>query len=48
MSELRYQFENISQDEREYWEAILLEEIEIQSWFAVYCIRGEEGFVTVK
>lgn len=45
-----YRFGNLSKDEKEFHEMILLEEIEIQSWYAVTysTIFGEEILLTVQ
>lgn len=40
----RYRFPQLSKDEQEYLEAVLLEEMDVQRWFAVaYCglLNGE-------
>lgn len=40
----KYRFSDLSKDEREYLEMILLEEIDVQRWYTItYCaIFGEE------
>jgi hypothetical protein len=45
-----YRFGNLSKDEKEFHEMILLEEIEIQSWYAVTysTIFAEEIILTVQ
>lgn len=47
---IRYYFGRLSSEERAALEAILLEEMEIQSWFAVSVsvILGGEVFFTVQ
>jgi hypothetical protein len=47
---MNYRFSQLSKDEREYLEMVLLEEMDIQSWFAVTysSIFGEEVFLTVQ
>jgi len=35
-----YQLKNFSSVEREFWETVLREEIEMQSWSAVRCVGG--------
>jgi hypothetical protein len=47
---MNYRFTQLSKDEREYLEMILLEEMELQSWYAVTfsSIFGEELFLTVQ
>jgi hypothetical protein len=46
----KYQFADLSKDEKEYLEMILLEEIDIQSWYAITysTIFGEEQILTVQ
>lgn len=35
----RYRFPQLSEDEREFLEAVLLEEMDVQRWFAVrFCV----------
>jgi hypothetical protein len=47
---MNYRFSPLSKDEREYLELILLEEMDIQSWFAItYCtLFGEEIFLSIQ
>jgi hypothetical protein len=47
---MNYRFSPLSRDEREYLEMILLEEMDVQSWFAVtYCtLFGEEVFLSIQ
>ncbi len=47
---MEYRFNPLSKDEREYLEMILLEEMEVQSWYAITfsSIFGEEVFVTIQ
>jgi hypothetical protein len=40
---INYSFPRLSQGEREYLEMVLLEEIEMQSWFAVTYMRSLGG-----
>jgi len=46
----QYRFFDLSQEEKEYHEMILLEEIDVQAWFAIAysSIFSEEMFVTVQ
>lgn len=46
----RYYFGRLSKDEREYLETILLEEMDIQSWFSVTYSRllGAEIILTLQ
>ena len=46
----RYTFAHLSKWEREFLEAVLMEEVEIQAWFAVtWCdLLGEETLVTLQ
>jgi hypothetical protein len=46
----QYRFIELSKGEREYHEMILMEEIEVQSWYAITysCIFAEEVFLTVQ
>jgi len=32
---IRYKFRYLSREEKEFWEAILMEEVDNQQWFAV-------------
>jgi hypothetical protein len=42
-------WKNISKNEQLYYEAILLEEVEIQAWFAVTYIQGlGEIFISIQ
>jgi hypothetical protein len=45
-----YRFEQLSKDEREFLEMILMEEIEVQAWYAVTysCIMSEEVFICIQ
>ena len=45
-----YHFAELSKGEREYLEMVLLEEIDIQSWYSITysSIFGEELFLTVQ
>jgi hypothetical protein len=36
---IRYKFPNLTREEKDFWEAILLEEIDMQQWFAVSSCR---------
>jgi hypothetical protein len=47
---MHYRFNDLSKAEREYHEMILLEEIDVQSWYAISfsSIFGEEIFITVQ
>ena len=47
---IRYYFERLSKEQRAALEAVLLEEVEIQGWFAVSVstIMGGEIFVTIQ
>jgi hypothetical protein len=40
---INYSFPRLSQGEREYLEMVLLEEMEMQSWFAVTYMRSLGG-----
>jgi hypothetical protein len=44
---IQYRFARLSKDERELHEMVLLEEIDMQSWFSVSysCIFGREVFL---
>ena len=46
----RYRFTELSKDEREYLEMILLEEMDMQSWYAVTfsSLFGEELFIAIQ
>lgn len=46
----RYHFSELSKDEREYLEMILMEEIDIQAWYAITysSIFAEEVFLTTQ
>ena len=46
----QYRFVELSKGEREYYEMILMEEIEVQSWYAITysSIFAEEVFLTVQ
>ncbi len=47
---MHYRFSPLSKDERELLETILLEEMDVQAWYAVTfcCIFGEEIFLTIQ
>lgn len=47
---MHYRFTPLSKDERELLETILLEEMDVQSWYVVtYCSTiGEEIFITTQ
>jgi hypothetical protein len=47
---MNYQFGELSREEKEYHEMILLEEIDLQSWYAIAysSIFGEEVFLTIQ
>jgi len=47
---MHYRFSPLSKDEREYLEMILLEEMDVQSWFAVSysTLFGEEVFLSIQ
>ncbi|HEX9657652.1 MAG TPA: hypothetical protein VGB89_12165 [Bacteroidota bacterium] len=36
----KYKLKEFSDAEREFWETVLREEIEMQSWSAVRCVGG--------
>ncbi len=46
----QYKFAELSKEEKEYHEMILLEEVDVQAWFAIAfsSIFDEELFVTVQ
>lgn len=46
----KYRFSELSKDEREYLEMILLEEIDVQSWYSVTfsSIFGEEVILAIQ
>ena len=46
----QYRFIELSKGEREYHEMILMEEIEVQAWYAITfsSIFGEEIFLTIQ
>lgn len=46
----QYRFVELSKGEREYHEMILMEEIEVQAWYAITysSIFGEEVFLTIQ
>ena len=46
----KYRFAQLSKDEKEYLEMVLMEEIEIQSWYFIAYISmfGEELIMTVQ
>ena len=45
-----YRFSPLSKDEREYLEMIMLEEMDVQAWYAVTfsTMFGEEVFVCIQ
>ncbi len=45
-----YRFAQLSKNEREFLEMVLLEEIDIQAWYAITysCILAEEIFISVQ
>ena len=47
---MNYRFNELSKGEREYLEMILLEEIDVQSWYAITysAIFSEELFLTLQ
>lgn len=47
---MQYRFVELSKGEREFHEMILMEEIEVQSWYAITysSLFGEEIFLTVQ
>jgi hypothetical protein len=47
---IRYIFPRLSKEEKDFWEAILLEEVEMQRWFTVTSSRvlGGEIFLTLQ
>ncbi len=46
----KYRFSELSKDEREYLEMILLEEIDVQSWYSITysSIFGEEIIIAIQ
>ncbi|MEK7512983.1 MAG: hypothetical protein AAB601_02175 [Patescibacteria group bacterium] len=46
----QYRFKPLSDSEREFLEAVLMDEVEVQSWYAVTysSILAEEVFLTVQ
>lgn len=46
----QYRFAELSEEEKEYHEMLLLEEVDVQAWFAIAysSIFSEELFVTVQ
>lgn len=46
----KYRFSELSKDEKEYLEMILLEEIDVQSWFSITysSIVGEEVVLAIQ
>ena len=50
MKKILYQFHELSQSQREYLEMICIEEMDIQSWYAVTrsTVLGEEIFLTTQ
>ena len=47
---MQYRFAELSKEEKEYHEMILLEEIDVQAWYAITYskIFNEEVFITVQ
>jgi len=47
---MNYHFGELSREEKEYHEMILLEEIDLQSWYGIAYsnIFGEEVFLTIQ
>jgi hypothetical protein len=47
---IRYKFQRLSREEKDFLEAVLLEEIDVQRWFAVASSRllGGEIFVILQ
>lgn len=47
---MQYRFSPLSKEERELLETILLEEMDVQSWYAITfsSIFGEEVFITLQ
>lgn len=47
---MHYRFAELSKDEREFYEMILMEEVDVQAWYAITFsnIFGEEIFLTVQ
>jgi hypothetical protein len=47
---MRYQFSNLSKEEKELLEMVLLEEMDIQSWFAITysSMFSEELFIAIQ
>ncbi|MEK7249658.1 MAG: hypothetical protein AAB209_04465 [Bacteroidota bacterium] len=45
-----YRFEQLSKGEREFLEMILMEEIDVQAWYAITysCILSEEVFMSIQ
>ena len=46
----KYRFSELSKDEREYIEMILLEEIDVQSWYSITysSLFGEEIIIAIQ
>jgi hypothetical protein len=46
----KYRFAQLSKDEKEYLEMVLMEEIEIQSWYSVSFVSmfGEELIINIQ
>lgn len=46
----QYRFLELSREEKEYHEMILMEEIDLQAWYAITysTVFGEEVFMTVQ
>ncbi len=46
----QYRFSQLSKSEREFLEMILMEEIEVQAWYAITysCIMSEEVFMCIQ
>ncbi len=47
---IRYILPRLSKEEKDFWEAVLLEEVELQRWFAVASSRvlGGEFFLILQ
>jgi hypothetical protein len=47
---IRYTLSRLSKEEKDFWEAVLLEEIDMQRWFAVASSRllGGETFLMLQ
>jgi hypothetical protein len=45
---IRYTFRRLSKEEKDLYQAILLEEMEIQRWFTVAYFAGGEVFLVLQ